>query len=188
MENYCFECEHRDNCELADQINFCEDCRDCFDCNIKSCCEAGHDIECNNGFEPKSDFDDESEEDKMKPEDLAILLDGNVYMSETTERDRSLAKENGIVIVYGYSDDNMEFEGALREEIGCFNGGKAYVTKDEVSFNPNGGAEIKAVWHNKGDPCWTFETDIPHATFSIYDDGEVFCVGIVFSLDDLAEV
>lgn len=63
-EFYCYECEYRDNCELAEQINFCEDCKYNLTCDIKSCCEAGHDIECNNGFEPKSYLDDESEDEE----------------------------------------------------------------------------------------------------------------------------
>ena len=32
---------------------------------------------------------------------------------------------------------------------------------------------------------WSYETDIPHETFNIYEDGEVWCVGIVFSVEDL---
>lgn len=39
-----------------------------------------------------------------------------------------------------------------------------------------------------GNPCWSFETEIPHETFRIYEDGEdneLFCVGIVFSIYDL---
>ena len=47
---------------------------------------------------------------------------------------------------------------------------------------------IKAVWHDKGGPCWTFETDIPHETFTVMEDGEPFCVGIVFSMEALKEV
>ena len=32
---------------------------------------------------------------------------------------------------------------------------------------------------------WSFETDIPHEIFMIYDDGNPYCEGIVFSIDDL---
>ncbi len=44
---------------------------------------------------------------------------------------------------------------------------------------------LKAVWDDTGNPCWTYETDIPHETFEIYEDGELFCIGIVFSTKDL---
>lgn len=42
------------------------------------------------------------------------------------------------------------------------------------------------MWHDGGCPCWTFETDIPHETFTIVEDGEIWCVGIVFSMKFLA--
>lgn len=45
---------------------------------------------------------------------------------------------------------------------------------------------IKAVWHDEGGPCWTFETDIPHEIFTIFEDGEPFCEGIVFSMEEMA--
>ena len=32
---------------------------------------------------------------------------------------------------------------------------------------------------------WCYKTDIPHETFMIYDDGEPYCRGIVFSIEDL---
>ena len=34
---------------------------------------------------------------------------------------------------------------------------------------------------------WSYLTDIPHKTFDIMEDGEIYCRGIVFSLDDLGE-
>ena len=42
----------------------------------------------------------------------------------------------------------------------------------------------EAVW-GAGGVSWTFETDIPHETFNIYENGELFCVGIVFRMEDL---
>ena len=32
---------------------------------------------------------------------------------------------------------------------------------------------------------WTYETDIPHETFMIYEDGDSYCRGIVFSINDI---
>lgn len=45
--------------------------------------------------------------------------------------------------------------------------------------------KVEAVWHDDGNPCWTYETDIPHATFDIVEGDEVFCRGIVFELSAL---
>ena len=32
---------------------------------------------------------------------------------------------------------------------------------------------------------WSYETDIPHETFKIWEDGELFCIGLVFSIEDI---
>ena len=32
---------------------------------------------------------------------------------------------------------------------------------------------------------WTYETEIPCERFDIWEDGEVYCVGLVFSIEDL---
>lgn len=135
----------------------------------------------------------------MNAKELASLLNGREIMEEVTTDEERQAAESGLVVVFGYSDDNMEFRGAINDEVGCFDGGTAYVTKNGLYDETECGAEdgphcaaerkaatpIKAVWHDEGGPCWTFETDIPHETFDIYEDGEVWCVGIVFSVEDL---
>ena len=53
---------------------------------------------------------------------------------------------------------------------------------------------IKAIWGEvydtgEGDErcSWQFKTDIPHSTFRIMEDGELFCVGIVFNISDLSQ-
>lgn len=121
----------------------------------------------------------------------ADKLDGREYGSEITKAEASEAAQDGIVIVYGYSDDNMEFNGALYDEVGCFDGGVARVCEfgvytDEAPANTKL-REIKAVWCAPGKPAWSYETDIPHEKFNINEDGELFCEGIVFSLEDLRE-
>ncbi len=131
---------------------------------------------------------------------LADLLDGNEYMDEIDPKEAEQAKASGLVIVFGCSDDLMEFRGAIHDEVGCYDGGIAYVTKDGILDNPDcdreacpyfaaarkGATPIKAVWHNNDGPCWTYETDIPHETFKIYDTGELWCVGIVFNMEAIA--
>lgn len=34
---------------------------------------------------------------------------------------------------------------------------------------------------------WAYVTEIPHETFMVYEDGESYCRGIVFSIDDVRE-
>lgn len=135
----------------------------------------------------------------MNAKELASLLNGREIMKEITADEEKQAADAGLVVVFGYSDDNMEFVGAIYDEVGSYEGGIAYLTKDGILHEPDCGDDgcqylsaarsaakaIEAVWHDEGGPCWTFRTDIPHETFNIYEDGELWCVGIVFSMEDL---
>ncbi len=136
----------------------------------------------------------------MNAKKLASLLTGRKYDAEITGVEAHNAAIAGLVVVYGYSDDNVEFNGAIAEEVGCYEGGTILLTKSGVLLTPDCGQDdcpyfgiakrnaktIIAKWHDEGSPCWSFETDIPHETFDIYDGDELFCVGIVFSVEDLA--
>lgn len=120
--------------------------------------------------------------------DLAARLNGREYLNEITPEEEKEAETNGLVVVYGYSDDNVEFSGAIDDEVGAFEGVTVCIDHSEGVVPVGEGAPenvIKAIWHDSGEACWSFETPIPHETFNIYEDGELFCVGIVFSMDDL---
>lgn len=140
----------------------------------------------------------------MTTKELASMLNGREIMKEITPSEERQAADAGLVVVFGYSDDTTELRGAINGEMDCFDGGAAYITKrgflQDPACNTVAGCAcpylvdvrkkartIKAVWHDDGDPCWTYETDIPHETFNIYESGELFCVGIVFSVDSLVE-
>ena len=101
-------------------------------------------------------------------------LNGRDYGKEITPFEEQRANELGFVVVFGYSDDNAEFRGAISDEIGCFNGGRVFEQGDKY---------IDAVWC-EGDYSWTYNTNIPHATFDIYENGEKYCKGIVFKRSD----
>ena len=138
----------------------------------------------------------------MKKEELAAILNGRPYSSEITEDEEKQAKAAGLVVVFGYSDDNVELRGAIDEEIGAYNGTTINLDKHGVfpawdSIDHDDEEEcakyfarrdrpqwpIKAIWCVRKDgPAWTFETGIPCATFDIWENGEVFCRGLVFDL------
>ena len=107
--------------------------------------------------------------------EFAEGLNGRDYGKEIYPYEERRAKELGFVVVFGYSDDNTEFRGAVYEEIGCFDGGRVY---------EDGEKYIDAVWCDDG-YSWTYNTNIPHATFDIYDGCEKYCKGIVFKLKDM---
>ena len=104
--------------------------------------------------------------------EFAEKLDGRQYGNELTLIEEREAANLGFVVVFGYSDDCAEFRGAIDDEVGCFNGGRVYEDGDKF---------IDAVW-GEGRIDWTYETNIPHATFDIYEDDYKYCRGIVFEV------
>jgi hypothetical protein len=135
----------------------------------------------------------------MNTKALALKLNGREIGREITREEATRAKENGLVVVYGYSDDTMEIDGAISAEAGAFRGNTIYVTRGGIveletedcdcckyfQTAKKRAKAITAVWHDEGGPVWTYETDIPHETFDIMEEGEVFCRGIVFSIEDV---
>jgi hypothetical protein len=113
-------------------------------------------------------------------------------------------KNDGIIIAYGASDDLLEFQGAVYNEVGAWEGTEARISSrgkgtafifdeeentDSAEFNREEIEQmqrIKAFWAPKDiDASWKIETEIPHETFDIMEDGELFCRGIVFHVDDV---
>lgn len=138
----------------------------------------------------------------MNAAELAKLLDGRDYRSEMTAAEEQAAKANNLVVVFGASDDLVEFRGAIDDEIGAYSG-------CEVRLNEKGIAKpscddedcpyfLKAIGdcatistRGLADGGWKFETKIKHETFRIYDfygtNRDIYCTGIVFSMADLVE-
>ena len=140
----------------------------------------------------------------MTAKELAEMLSGRKYGMEITSEEARAAKDAGLVVVYGYSDDNVEFSGAINDEVGAYEGTRIYLTADGLLMEPDcaeiedcdcpyfnkaksAAKIIEAIWHDEGGPCWTFATRIPHETFTIMEYGEPFSVGIVFSMEDLKD-
>jgi hypothetical protein len=115
----------------------------------------------------------------------------------------AMAKREGVLVVYGASDDLMEFEGAFHDEFDCYEGGTAWIhaggilTKEEIDLDDDDDSElllyaqrkaaartIRAIWDSEG-YSWTYKTDIPHVTFDMMEDGEKYCRGIVFNVADI---
>ena len=133
-------------------------------------------------------------------ESIAKELDGIEYPVRIPENCSRDAKKFGIVIVYGASDDLMEFDGAIVDEVGSYEGGEAFV--DAKGLIPNyesidkddkkavfdclarerNGLKIEALWCKEVGYSWTYKTEIPHAIFEVMEEGEHYCRGIVFRL------
>ena len=132
----------------------------------------------------------------MDIHEAAEKLNGNEYREEGSRELFAAMKDAGLVAVYGASDDLMEFSGAIDDEVGCYNGGTAFLTPAGLLENEcdndrcphfarltEQAAAIEAVWCGD-DYSWTYRTAIPHATFDILEGGEPCCRGIVFHLAD----
>lgn len=129
----------------------------------------------------------------MKKEELAEMLDGRQIGDEITPAEAKQAAKDGLVVVYGASDDLMEFAGAIEEEFGTDadidkDGNIIEICDDECIHYQKalkGANHFEAHFPSHGDEGWTFETNIPHAIFKIYEDGDLYCNGIVFEIKDL---
>ena len=111
----------------------------------------------------------------MTPNEFVKLYMQNCqYGKELSLMAAAIAEENGLVVVFGASDDLCEIRGAEDDEIDCFDGGEATIA----------GAKVKINWCKDG-YSWTYDTDIPHECFDVYEDGEKYCRGIVFSISDV---
>ncbi|MCW3783588.1 hypothetical protein [Defluviimonas salinarum] len=133
----------------------------------------------------------------MTPQDAATALDGNQYREEgSCELFREM-RAAGLVAVFGASDDLVELRGAIDDELGR---GPVLLGPEGLIINrcdddrcphfretAKSAVTIRPVFHSRGsaDGCWTYETDLPVATYRILEDDVPYCRGIVFAMADL---
>jgi hypothetical protein len=129
---------------------------------------------------------------------LAAMLNGCEYTEEITRELEVEAKKHGLVVVFGGSDDLIEFRGAIHDERGA--PGNVQLTsagllenkcEDEgcpyFELEKKKATVIEALWDSEG-YSWTYRTAIPHATFEVLESGEPpYCRGIVFALADVCK-
>lgn len=131
----------------------------------------------------------------MNLKQFAEMLNGREYGNEIMQNEIELAGKLGFVVVYGYSDDESVFKGAINDYVGSYDGGDILVDasgvfqgcRNECKYSLEAEKKnklIRAVW-SEGEYAWQYETDIPHETFDIFEDGEKYCKGIVFDIKSL---
>lgn len=127
---------------------------------------------------------------------VAGKLNGREYGSELTDEEAEQLKSVGLVVAFGYSDDNVEFRGAIDEEIGVWEEETLYLFHGTIMHIPCGGNPGCPLWIAESKKAktitvqflgdgWKFYTDIPHEKFTIMEDGEVYGEGIVFAYEDV---
>lgn len=87
----------------------------------------------------------------MNLKEFATRLDGRQYRKEVTPEDREIAKQNGFLIVYGASDDLIEFDGIIRDETDVYDSGSLGF----ISFEYNG--------------LFCIDSELPHEKFKIFE-------------------
>lgn len=146
----------------------------------------------------------------MNKEQLAQILNGREYRDEITKEEEQLAKENNLLVCFGASDDLLELRGIIDDEVSAYDGGTALIVKkkggkidvmsendfeeieglmdqNDLEFNlPS--VKVVAEWCPEDLECsWRITSKIPHTTFDIMEDGELYCRGIVIHKSDIEE-
>lgn len=129
-------------------------------------------------------------------QNLAAILNGRAYRDEMTKEEQRQAKAAGLVVVTGGSDDLVSFYGAIDDEAGASDGTRVHLSAEGLLKSKCDCSDcpyfeevrqrapfIDVAWGRDG---WRYETKIPHATFDIFDEGELFSKGIVFRMADIA--
>ncbi len=143
----------------------------------------------------------------MTKEEFALRLNGREIGNELSAAEELEAKEHGLVVCFGASDDLLEFEGAITEETGT----EAHFIRNKYGdidvMDESKIAEIKelieeanikldipsakitAQWDAREiDASWLITPHkLPHATFDIMEDGALFCRGAVIAIKDIEE-
>ncbi len=149
----------------------------------------------------------------MTKEQLAELLNGNEYLAEMTKEQEQVAKENNLLVLFGASDDLLEMRGAIYDEVGAYNGGEYALTlygelyadvEEENTYhkatenevlpisdeydNDDNPRLIRAEWcpDDLPDLSWRISSNMPYAPFTIKEDSEPYCEGIVIDIDEVS--
>lgn len=135
----------------------------------------------------------------MTKEQVAEILNGRTIGNEITKDEAITAKREGFLVIYGASDDLVEFDGLFSDEAGACKGSMVYFHRQGLleaghkcgcpfcGFRALADkcASIQVQWNDCGDYSWTYETSLPHATFDVLDGNEKYCRGIVIDAKDL---
>jgi hypothetical protein len=134
----------------------------------------------------------------MNREELAAILNGREYRDEITRAEHKAAREAGLLVVFGASDDLVEIRGAMEEEEGAYHGATISISEALTVIKPREDAgeliaegwtppkrflTVKAEWCPSGFAgSWRISADKPFSKFDIMEDGELYCEGIVIDV------
>jgi hypothetical protein len=152
----------------------------------------------------ETQFADIINKKKIGKEEFATLLDGREYGNEISIDEEFIARDNELLVCFCSSDDLLIFKGIFNDETGSTayiridvkTGGIKLAEEDETEtleeireftgFRLNC-QRIKMVrqWYIDGTEGFCIKTTLPHSTFDIMEDGELYCRGIVIKKADV---
>jgi len=136
----------------------------------------------------------------MNAKEWADKLNGIEYPANEIYRAHKDIKADGLIVAYGMSDDLLEFNGMISDEVGAWEGQTVKLTPKPSIFDEDDNKEtfeykgmeiaqfprVTAIWcprgaDNKVWASWDISTDLPaYEVFNIMEDGELFGRGIIF--------
>jgi hypothetical protein len=144
----------------------------------------------------------------MTREEMAAMLNGRQYMNEILAHESAKARDAGLLVIYGASDDLIELCGAIENdsEFDAF-GGTSFrlasdgriapeVEPDDEDYLEKYGlleaarkrfeSAIKIKCESDANGySWFIDTDIPFSPFDILEGAEKYCRGIVIDMRDV---
>ena len=128
----------------------------------------------------------------MNAKQFARYLNGRERDSEMINAECDLAEELNLLVIFGYSDDVVEFRGIIHNE---FSEGtllhiyKGHIIEDEelmilgkYGFDISSDMGVIGIYSDEG--VWSFEVlgDIETHNFDIFDEGVLYCRGLVIDM------
>jgi hypothetical protein len=132
----------------------------------------------------------------MNAQELAALLNGRQYREEMTREEEKFAKTNKLLVLFGASDDLLEFRGVINDEASAWEGTTLYLDNKLNIVNPLDDYElpenfdprdmkcrIDAIWcPEELDASWLIKVNVPSYSFDIMEDDDLYCRGVVIDL------
>ena len=121
------------------------------------------------------------------------------YREELTKEEEEELKKDGLVLVFGASDDLCEVRGAISDEISCYLDKTVvyveeidgFVSEDYYKNNPHELIKIDLSKRpyldiNSKDGFWRYDIskNVLNLEFSILEDEKIYCVGKIFFKED----
>lgn len=127
-------------------------------------------------------------------QEIAAKINGREYREEMTKEIIEELKAEGLIAVFGASDDLCEFRGALEDELDAWEGatflwdGSLFINNNDEAANlsKKDCFYIEQTWCPDDKKSWGFETNIPGAAkFEIKEGEDTYGEGLVIPFHTL---